>query len=58
MWMRVEGVAGTIAFMEHDDEISWTPDDTWARAAVRRMLRMALLALAAELQLQAREVGR
>jgi len=41
-----------------EDEIQWTPDDTWARAAVRRMLQMALLALAAELQMQAREVGR
>lgn len=44
--------------MDNEPEIEWTPDDTWARAAVRRMLRMALLALAAELQLQAREVGR
>lgn len=44
--------------MQNDDEIQWTPDDSWARAAIRRMLVMALLGLAAELRLQAREVGR
>lgn len=44
--------------MHNDDEIKWTPDDSWARAAVRRMLVMALLGLAADLRLQAREVGR
>jgi hypothetical protein len=44
--------------MDNEPEIEWTADDTWARAAVRRMLVMALLGLAAELRLQAREAGR
>lgn len=42
--------------MQNDDEIQWTPDDTWARAAIRRMLVMALLGLAAELRLQAKAI--
>jgi hypothetical protein len=42
--------------MDTNDEIEWTPDDTWARAAVRRMLVMALLGLAAELRLQAKAI--
>jgi hypothetical protein len=42
--------------MNTDDEIQWTPDDTWARAAVRKLFVMALLGLAAELRLQAKAI--
>lgn len=35
--------------MDTNDEINWTPDDTWARAAVRNVVRLALARWAAEI---------
>jgi hypothetical protein len=44
--------------MGADQEIEWTPDDTWARAAVRALLRRLMERLAEEHERAAVELRR
>jgi hypothetical protein len=49
---------GTVVSMQNDDEIQWTPDDTWARRKLRALLKRLMERLADEHQRAADELRR